>query len=86
MYGTGTYLSIKDKNLNFLLWNQEPLFWFVIFCVVPNQVPTDPAKTGENDVNVALNNAFNYILENKVPIRSSLFNYKAAVQRGRGVP
>jgi hypothetical protein len=30
------------------------------------QVPTDPAKTGENDVNVALNNVFNYIAENKV--------------------
>jgi hypothetical protein len=30
------------------------------------QVPTDPAKTGENDVNVALNNVFNYITEKKV--------------------
>ena len=35
------------------------------------QVPTDLAKTGENDVNVALNNVFNYITENKVPPTTS---------------
>lgn len=49
----------------------------LIYCC--EQVPIDPARTGENDVNVALNNAFNYILQHKVVKEKSFIKYSSII-------